>query len=286
MHIECPECGFSRKIADAAVPEGSSLATCPKCGFRFRFREEEAAAPDGGNSRKRSGEKKGAASAEGAASGGRRGNGGIPLLSPKGSVPWEYPDAFMRPDGFIHTLKLLATQPWQFFGGINPASSIIPSWIMLLLSNIPFIGLSIFQLRNLEFTLPETQEKITLLSSGALPEMIAIPLIIITIYQFISSAIIYGVLSLIHPKPGSAFRTVFKTIAYSRIPMLLAIVPAVGTIFAWMSSLALLFIGIRHACGLTWTKTVLTLLPFLLLNLLAGTLILRVMLSSMRVLPL
>lgn len=38
MRIVCPQCGYSRDIPADKVPASSSIATCPKCQFRFRFR--------------------------------------------------------------------------------------------------------------------------------------------------------------------------------------------------------------------------------------------------------
>lgn len=38
MRIVCPQCGYSRDVPEDRVPAGSSIATCPKCRFRFRFR--------------------------------------------------------------------------------------------------------------------------------------------------------------------------------------------------------------------------------------------------------
>lgn len=38
MRIVCPQCGYSRDIPTDKVPASSSIATCPKCQFRFRFR--------------------------------------------------------------------------------------------------------------------------------------------------------------------------------------------------------------------------------------------------------
>jgi len=41
MEIICPQCGFSRTVADDKVPAKSVFATCPKCRFKFRFRSLE-----------------------------------------------------------------------------------------------------------------------------------------------------------------------------------------------------------------------------------------------------
>jgi len=42
MRIVCPQCGYSRDIPADKVPARSSIATCPKCHFRFRFRGLQA----------------------------------------------------------------------------------------------------------------------------------------------------------------------------------------------------------------------------------------------------
>lgn len=42
MRIICPQCGYSRDIPAETIPAGSSMATCPKCRFRFRFRGHQA----------------------------------------------------------------------------------------------------------------------------------------------------------------------------------------------------------------------------------------------------
>ena len=38
MRILCPQCGYSRDIPEDKIPARSSIATCPKCQLRFRFR--------------------------------------------------------------------------------------------------------------------------------------------------------------------------------------------------------------------------------------------------------
>ncbi|UZP68926.1 zinc-ribbon domain-containing protein [Desulfovibrio mangrovi] len=39
MLIRCPECLFERQVDLAKIPPTAQLATCPKCRFKFRFRE-------------------------------------------------------------------------------------------------------------------------------------------------------------------------------------------------------------------------------------------------------
>ena len=41
MRIECPHCGFSKELADDAVPAGTVKANCPKCRQSFSLQPPE-----------------------------------------------------------------------------------------------------------------------------------------------------------------------------------------------------------------------------------------------------
>lgn len=41
MKITCPDCGFFRELAADRAPQRAVIATCPKCGCRFRFQPED-----------------------------------------------------------------------------------------------------------------------------------------------------------------------------------------------------------------------------------------------------
>lgn len=43
MEIRCPECAYSREVDEASLRPSLTMATCPQCGARFRFREPEKA---------------------------------------------------------------------------------------------------------------------------------------------------------------------------------------------------------------------------------------------------
>lgn len=46
MRITCPQCGFFREVPDTKAPVTPTMATCPKCRHRFRFRPQPAPAGD------------------------------------------------------------------------------------------------------------------------------------------------------------------------------------------------------------------------------------------------
>ncbi len=39
MTIQCPKCGFSREVPEDKLPASASIATCPKCAHKFKFRD-------------------------------------------------------------------------------------------------------------------------------------------------------------------------------------------------------------------------------------------------------
>ena len=41
MHISCPKCHFKRSVNSSQIPASASVATCPKCENKFRFRDPE-----------------------------------------------------------------------------------------------------------------------------------------------------------------------------------------------------------------------------------------------------
>ena len=45
MLIRCPECHFERDIDIGAIPVSATVATCPRCGKRFRFRDPQTGEP-------------------------------------------------------------------------------------------------------------------------------------------------------------------------------------------------------------------------------------------------
>ena len=47
MRITCPQCGFFRELPDTKAPVTPTMATCPKCRHRFRFRPDPVTAAPG-----------------------------------------------------------------------------------------------------------------------------------------------------------------------------------------------------------------------------------------------
>ena len=46
MEIRCPECGYSREVNPDSIAPDLTVATCPKCNAKFRFRPDESIAQE------------------------------------------------------------------------------------------------------------------------------------------------------------------------------------------------------------------------------------------------
>lgn len=340
MFINCPYCGFSREVDEASIPSASTFATCPKCGKRFRFRDEpgqqaaahgahpehagqpaqaepekyhapeepmqakdeDAAAPEPEVSRE---DAEPAPSEQAKNSGGdiwdsveklnERWNkdaddgqedyapnlnqedwGGedrnpyprprrrIPFLSPGGSVAWEVPGGFGTPTAFIATIVTLAKKPKQFFSGINPFSSILPSLIFLVICYIPMFVSMVIAAKDMKFIVNGTGEVVDFNSIASTPELIGLLLFMVVFHHFLSSSIIQLTLRFLEPQKAN-FRLTLKALAYAKTPVLLLVFQSIGGFLSIFLVVMLSFLSIHHAYKLSWPKTVMALMPYFLL---------------------
>ncbi len=42
MYITCPICGYERHLQENTIPASASVASCPKCGGKFRIRDPQS----------------------------------------------------------------------------------------------------------------------------------------------------------------------------------------------------------------------------------------------------
>lgn len=215
-----------------------------------------------------------------AAAQGRR----VPLLSPGGSVAWEVPGGFGTPKGFIATLATLIKAHVRFFAGINPFSSIVPAWLFLLICYIPLFVFMALRVRNMELVVIGTQETVNFSSIVSLPELVGMLVFLLTFFHFVGTAFIYLTLRLLEPQKAS-FRLTFKALAYAKAPMLLIVVPIAGEWMGFFLSLVLFVLSIRYAYKLNWAKTIMALLPYILLTFMLVLQLLQVMAGGMQNMP-
>lgn len=193
--------------------------------------------------------------------------GKVPFLSTVGSVPWEYRGGFLNPLVFLRTVILMVTRLPQFFSGINPYSSIVPAWFFLLVVRGVQMGVAVAHTRLIN-TLPDgTQQILSMHEVFNIPVLIFMSVCMITLMHFLGAFIVnYGVQ--MHSRELANFRLTFKVMAYANMPIMLSVIPGAGSLLGLLASLALLLFGIRYAYGFSWRKTVVSVLPYLILSVL------------------
>jgi hypothetical protein len=289
MRICCPECRFEREIDVSSIPPTAAIATCPKCGRKFRFRDREPAlsGPEAAPPRPARG-------AENAAAPGRKEKSArlpwfgflrkqtgekpesrakdtvSPERPPKGA-PWEHPEYYGLAGGFYHTLLGALFRSPEFFRNVrSPAPLTRPVVFYALL----FVLESAFNRFWFVHSLPPMQELGSSPQGQALWEnalqLISGPVFLlmmpfVAILQFFLLAGLYHLMIRLTQPDRADFPTVARVIAYSSAASVLSLVPFVGPVISLSWFAALSFVGCKFALNLPWSKTALALAPLFLL---------------------
>ncbi len=307
MKIVCPQCEFTREVATEKLPSSSVMATCPQCQHRFKVMREsntitysDNAVPQGAhipssdtplytqaaeqmpdtnttqqpqNDTQEQGEdisheerqKVAAAYAEQAA----QNDFAV-------DNPWDRVEQLGYFTAFYQTVIWILFSPSRFFAGIIPQISRLHVMLFYLSVRVLQISIEYFWGGVLSTTLepnaandqelqmilqlltPQTSFIFTLLMGTALA----------TIEIFFGSLFYFAMFRIIAGTKAN-FSLIFQIVAYSSAPLLLAIIPALGTIVGFIWSLACILIGCRYAMRLSWSQTILGVAPLYALGLLS-----------------
>lgn len=270
MKITCPECGFNRDVAKERLPGSSVIATCPKCGKKFKVstppqaEEEEdirlvasrAYQEEADRFRKESE----ASESNDVAS---------------GTNPWQLAP---EPDGwvaaFFQTVGRVMFAPSKFFSCLNPHTSLFRplGFYAILLLGQSFLdrvwGKFFLSVLSPGATAdPQLEKMLQLLATEndmLLGILLHCGIMLFQLYLF--SAILNFTYRLIAPQKTS-FELVFQLLAYSAAPAILSIVPVLGSLVAMVWSVGCFLIGCKTALNLNWTRTLLGVLPVFILML-------------------
>ncbi|MDL2307578.1 zinc-ribbon domain-containing protein [Desulfovibrio sp. OttesenSCG-928-C06] len=193
------------------------------------------------------------------------GQGKPSFLADSGSVPWEYRGGFLNPQALARTVLLSFTRIPEFFGGIPNRGSLLPAMIFaLLMRGLQFIVTFVFV--KFDFVTQEGERINTNLAGIAqisIPELVVITLFIVVLLQFASSWVVNFMVRLVAGR--SSFGLTFRVVAYSLAPLVFALLPQIGMMIGEVGSLALFTLGLRHAYRLSWQKTMMVMIPLMLL---------------------
>ena len=211
-----------------------------------------------------------------AESAGFSGSGRPSFLADSGSVPWEYRGGFLNPQALVRTILLSFTRIPEFFGGMPARGSLLPAMVFaLLMRGLQFVVTFVFL--KFDFITPEGERINTSLADMAqisIPELVITTVFIVILLQFASSWIVNFMVRLVSGR--SSFSLTFRVVSYSLAPLIFVLIPQLGLMIGEIGSLTLFTIGLRHAYRLSWQKTMMVMIPLMLLMFLINLSTLRV----------
>lgn len=191
-------------------------------------------------------------------------------------VPWEQPEKYGFFPSFYHTILRVMFRPQDFFSqlrGASPNASLMrPACFYVLLSFFQtVIGLlwtmNSFKQLSQTATDPQTLAHIDMFMQGmSTPLLLLVTPFLMLLQLFLFAAFYHLMIRLAQPDKAD-FNTVVRVIAYSAAPLVICVVPVVGSSVASFWFVASTFIGCKYALGLSWSKTTLALVPLFLLAL-------------------
>lgn len=270
MIIKCPECGFSRSVADDKLPARAEMATCPKCKNKFKFRT--LGAGDGqpgveGSSPQT--ERSAQSQPTGMSAQGRPGPEGKAgdiwhdldrIGGSKGdksefqagraeaegwSPPWERLDIHGFFPGFFKTIKEVMFSPRIFFSKMQTGGGLLrPLVFYLLLAELQAVAQFLLQMIGLTPMFPG--DGMGAIGFGAMGAGAALMLILyplfLTIFLFIGAGLSHLCLMLVRATT-QGFEGTFRAITYGSAPMVLGVIPILGAIIGAIWALVTTFIG-------------------------------------------
>lgn len=279
MKIVCPQCGFAREQKNAPLSTDHVVATCPKCGCRFRFSPEKGAGeilppkgwkPQDGEEEEdirviasnaymreadRFAREQRAAQQEAAAGAARN--------------PWEEAP---EPDGWLtalwQTILRVMFQAQLFFKKLNPEAHMgRPLGFFLIICAFQTAAEWFWSQAMLRFLAqhsgddPNIARLVELASPGGnvlLTLLVRCGILILQLYLF--SLLMYLVYRIV-ARDRASFTLVFQVLAYSSAPWILCVIPAIGSVAGLVWGIGCTAAGCKTALRLTWPQTALGFVP-------------------------
>lgn len=267
MKITCPACGFSRDVAPDRLPGSSVIATCPKCGNKFKIsaspkvEDEEDIRQIASRAYQQEADrfqdsKKTHKEAE-----------------IQNNNPWDLaPEPAGWITAFLQTLSRVMFSASRFFSGLPRHVSLMRPLgfyaILLLFQSIVdrlWANFFLSVLAPSAASDPQLEKMLQLLASEdnlVLGILFRCGLLVLQIYLF--ALILYLIYRILAPGKAS-YELVFQILAYSSAPVILCVVPVLGSLVGMIWSVGCLLLGCKVALDLDWTRTLIGFLPIIFL---------------------
>lgn len=191
---------------------------------------------------------------------------------PQGA-PWESPEYYGFWGSFSRTLLGVLFHAPDFFRKIRCAfSPIRPLLFYVLLSLFQMLASRLWSLKALRELSRTSADPQTLAMAENLMQSMNLPLMLLvtpffSIFQAVLLAGLYHLMIRLVQPDKADFSTTLRVVCYSAAPLVLCIVPMFGSFIASLWFVAATFIGCKYALRLSWSRTVLALLPLYILEL-------------------
>ncbi|MCF8107528.1 MAG: zinc-ribbon domain-containing protein [Desulfohalobiaceae bacterium] len=261
MKIECPKCGFSREVDADKIPDKAKLATCPKCGHKFHFRnaedefelEDDRVQSEAGDQ-----DQTGAAEQEDIWSKLESLDEDAAEQKPHSSaeaqskerhaaspIPWEDLQTHGLVQGFWLTLKLVMFAPVQFFRAM-PLENVFtqPLVFYLIVAEVQVLARFFWGLAGV---VPQQTSGgmlgLGMFGGGSVLILFFYP-VLMTVMVFFAAGLNHICLQAV--KSGeSGFAGTFKVVAYANGPMVLAVLPMIGPLAGMIWAVVCTFLGFK-----------------------------------------
>jgi predicted Zn finger-like uncharacterized protein len=289
MKIVCPACSFSREVPEEKIPPKTKIATCPKCGHRFQFRNipelndpVDTTTPSDHSSDSRQEDiwdslsamnsSKEAAPLPGSTEEHNQREQSAPNEQGPQGAPWEHLDEVGFFPGFIETLKQVMLHPIRFFRDTAFTPGIGKALVFyLLIAEVQALAQFFWQMTGVIPMMGESAGEAAL-GLGMIGMGSALILIF---YPILLTMMLFFVVGLNHlclhifRAASQGFVGTFKAVTYGSAPMVLAVFPLVGPLVGALWTMVTTFFGYKYIHKTTTTKVVLAmLLPVMVMALL------------------
>jgi len=299
MEITCPNCKFSREVADEKIPPNSVMATCPKCKHRFRFKEldftlEESDDPAASVTE----ESDASAGADIPSNGDRPEDSDIPpqysrtqdrtrsegaygfqaedRFGPGPDMeppPWERLHEFGFFSGLTRTVKLAMLHPVRFFSSMPVGVGLgKPLVFYLLVGEFQAVCQMLWQLlgMNAVITMTGGREAVGVGMTGMAPIAVLILYPVLLAGGLFLSTAFSHVLLMLFKAASAGFEGTFRAMAYSAAPMVLAVVPLLGSLAGALWGMVIMVVALKYLHQTTYTRIGLAFLVPLIILVLAA----------------
>lgn len=188
-------------------------------------------------------------------------------------APWESPEYYGFWGSFIRTLLGVLFHAADFFRHVRCQFSVIrPILFYVLLSLFQMLAARLWSIKALQELSATTADPQTLAMAEQLMQSMNMPLMLLvtpffSVFQAVILAGLYHLMIRMVRPDRADFATTLRVVCYSAAPLVLCIIPMVGSIIASIWFVLATFIGCKYALNLPWSRTLLALLPLYILEL-------------------